>query len=249
MRRASRSSAQFHFGTRFGFHSECELRSRLPREFLSSPQPRQAKLGAMQSASTDLSSIAAPSGATSFAGVLASAADSAWSLDGLADDVATLSYEEALRSHSAIPDSAPDQGSTERPAGEGIGHPPQPSVQPRPLKTASITIRLSEPDCQQVRQRAAEAGLTVSEYLRSCTLEVDSLRAQVKDALAQIRTSAGSAASFEAPARERNHRLGTVLARVQGWFRRFPSKRRLQVRINPANPFAPVQNWVPRSRC
>ena len=56
------------------------------------------------------------------------------------------------------------------------------------LKSASITIRLSKAECAQLRKRAAEAGLTVSAYLRSCTFEAESLRAQVKDALAQLRS-------------------------------------------------------------
>jgi hypothetical protein len=60
----------------------------------------------------------------------------------------------------------------------------------RNLKTASVTIRLSEAECAQLRTRAAESGLTVSAYLRSCTFEAESLRAQVKEALAHLRSSA-----------------------------------------------------------
>jgi hypothetical protein len=48
-------------------------------------------------------------------------------------------------------------------------------------KSASITIRLSKPECAQIHQRAASAGLTVLAYLRSCVLEAESLRAQVKE--------------------------------------------------------------------
>ena len=55
------------------------------------------------------------------------------------------------------------------------------------LKCASITIRMSKAECAQLRKRAAEAGLTVSAYLRSCTFEAESLRAMVKDTLAQLR--------------------------------------------------------------
>jgi len=57
----------------------------------------------------------------------------------------------------------------------------------RNLKRASITIRLSKTECAQLRGRAAEAGLTVSAYLRSCTVEAESLRAQVMDTMAQMR--------------------------------------------------------------
>ncbi|MGA7109977.1 MAG: hypothetical protein WBY75_19660, partial [Terracidiphilus sp.] len=56
-------------------------------------------------------------------------------------------------------------------------------------KSSSITIRLNSAECVQLRQRAAAAGLTVSAYLRSCIFEVESLRAQVKDTLAELRSA------------------------------------------------------------
>jgi len=67
--------------------------------------------------------------------------------------------------------------------------PKEPLPFERNLKRASITIRLSEQECAQLRQRAAEAGLSVSAYLRSCTLEVEDLRAQVKATLAEMRSA------------------------------------------------------------
>jgi len=63
----------------------------------------------------------------------------------------------------------------------------------RTLKEASITIRMSKAECAQLRKRAAEAGLTVSAYMRSCTFEAESLRAMVKEALAQLRSAADAA--------------------------------------------------------
>jgi hypothetical protein len=59
----------------------------------------------------------------------------------------------------------------------------------RDFKRASITIRLSKTECAQLRARAAESGMTISAYLRSCTFEVESLRAQVKDALMELRSA------------------------------------------------------------
>jgi predicted DNA binding CopG/RHH family protein len=59
----------------------------------------------------------------------------------------------------------------------------------RNLKCFSITIRLSKTECEQLRKRAAEAGLTVSAYLRSCTFEAEALRAQVKETLAELRSA------------------------------------------------------------
>jgi hypothetical protein len=150
------------------------------------------------------------SSASSFAGLLASIAapqkgsGSGWD-DDLADDIATISYERALRARACYqPLSAESQPA---PAGSRsistlhrtTGTPEQeislePSPTPPPStrdrrRTASITIRLSEPECAQLRLRAAEASLSVSAYLRSCTFEVESLRAQVKEALAQLRRS------------------------------------------------------------
>jgi hypothetical protein len=60
----------------------------------------------------------------------------------------------------------------------------------RELRSASVTVRLNKVECTRLRQRATEAGLTVSAYLRSCALEVDALRTQVKDTLAEFKTAA-----------------------------------------------------------
>jgi hypothetical protein len=86
----------------------------------------------------------------------------------------------------------------------------------RELKCASITIRLSQDECAQLRQRAAEAGLTVSAYLRSCTFEAESLRAMVKDTLAQLRaaTTAGKPVVAEKPREPQVRSLASRLARL-----------------------------------
>jgi hypothetical protein len=63
----------------------------------------------------------------------------------------------------------------------------------RNLKSASITIRLSKVECAQLHRRAADAGLTISAYLRSCTFEAESLRAMVKDTLAELRMAKAQA--------------------------------------------------------
>jgi hypothetical protein len=69
-------------------------------------------------------------------------------------------------------------------------------------KCSSVTIRLSKVESAQLHQRAAEAGLTVSAYLRSCTFEAESLRAQVKEVLAQLRSaSSKSPQSASVPSR------------------------------------------------
>ena len=138
----------------------------------------------------------------------------AWNDDELADDVATLSYERALHTHNRTTGrpaadralsqpSLPDSDGAFPPTLEEPG-PTRPLPQPqfeagagcdlalageKNLKDASITIRLSRAECAQLRKRAAEAGLTVSAYMRSCTFEAESLRALVKDTLANLRSA------------------------------------------------------------
>ncbi len=73
------------------------------------------------------------------------------------------------------------------------------TVHDRNLKCASITMRLSSAESVQLRQRAVEAGVTVSAYLRSCTVEAESLRAQVKDALARLRSEASKDVQTASP--------------------------------------------------
>lgn len=149
---------------------------------------------------------------TNFASLLAALASpapkpaSAWSDDELADDVATLSYERALRTHARYkppqpdewlrppaalaPDAAVETSAASR-AAECHAETECDPVLFRGLeqdkKCASITIRLSQAECVQLRRRAAEAGLTVSAYLRSCTFEAEALRRQVKETLLELR--------------------------------------------------------------
>jgi predicted DNA binding CopG/RHH family protein len=144
-----------------------------------------------------------------------------WSGDGLADDVATLSYERALRAHGRyraseaggraltqpegkeslrIFEADPAEpgraapGAAEHRVASGIADAEPESASgiatahDRNLKSASITIRVSQAECDQLRQRAADAGLTVSAYMRSCTFEAERLRELVKDTLAQWRS-------------------------------------------------------------
>jgi hypothetical protein len=120
--------------------------------------------------------------ADNFANILASLtgpepnlADS-WDDSALADDVATISYEQALKTQGRGKLSA-DSRSAARSNGNGP-------------KATMVTLRLSQAESAQLRERAAEAGLTVSAYLRSCVFDVESLRAQVREALSQLRAAA-----------------------------------------------------------
>ncbi len=168
----------------------------------------------------DALAAATPEAAASFASFLASLANvgeesaaaagadrDRWDLDDLADDVATIGsvdlrlHEEnvlarggtslsQVRTHGpGAPISVPDgQNGTER-------------NDRAQRKSASVTMRMTGGECAQLHQRAAEAGLTVSAYLRSCAFEVETLRAQVKEALAQL-----SAAAVQRSAKRRRFR-------------------------------------------
>jgi len=151
-----------------------------------------------------------PNVAGSFAGMLATLtgpvqkSGSAWEDGELEDDVATLSYERALRTHARYrPAEGEDQGSDGPEGGTETATPATPPA-PSPeleraararnameqrLKRASVTVRLSQAESAQLRTRAGEAGLTVSAYLRSCTFEAETLRAQVKEALAELKAA------------------------------------------------------------
>jgi hypothetical protein len=150
--------------------------------------------------------------------------------DGLADDVAILSYERALRSHARYrPPALDDQMPTKAAApaardaktteGAPVSACRTSNSARQSLKSASVTVRLSSAEYEQLHQRAAEAGLTVSAYLRSCTFEVESLRAQVKETLALLRSATDSAAALPAAATPEQGRSWVKSLRL-GWPRR-----------------------------
>lgn len=145
---------------------------------------------------SDPSSATAQKEASSFASLLASLTGSTqiatdtWDDSTLAEDVATISYEQALRSHRRVPSTEmPTEFEVEDTA-ESPATKPHPPTSRKNCKSASITIRLTREEEAQLRERAAAAQLTISAYLRSCIFEAESLRAQVKEALSQIRTNA-----------------------------------------------------------
>lgn len=61
-----------------------------------------------------------------------------------------------------------------------------------------ITVRLSPTERALIRTRAAEAGISGSAYIRQCALEVEQLRAQVRQAIAVMER--GGSAQTAAPA-------------------------------------------------
>ena len=182
------------------------------------------------------SAQAAPSpSSASFAGLLAALASpansaSSWSDEALEDDVVTLSYERALSAQARYKPA--DRG--DWPVNAAAGTEEQPVFAAKPVTTAefeqqtglaagaaaqtvaerdrraaSVTIRLSHAECARLRLRAAEASLTVSAYMRSCVLEADALRAQVKRALAEMR-AAGPTGRPAANAPAKRSRFGWI---------------------------------------
>jgi hypothetical protein len=167
---------------------------------------------------------------------------SSWNDDGLEDDIATLSYERALQAHaryrnpdqtaaqSADPglakvDELPSTPSTATPRAT-VRSAAHSTAVPRPeadlslktpneqtLKSASITIRMSKAECAQLHRRAADAGLTVSAYLRSCTFEAESLRTMVKDTMAQLLVAKAQTEHVE-PEPSRQSRLRRWQSRI-----------------------------------
>jgi hypothetical protein len=145
------------------------------------------------------SPVPAQKDASSFANLLASLASTpkksreTWDDSALLDDVTTISYEQALRSNRRVPAVDPAPASSPTPedpsfadiaitnavSHTGIKH----------RKTASITIRLTKAEEAQLHERAAAAQLTISAYLRSCIFEAERLRAQVKEALSQMKAA------------------------------------------------------------
>lgn len=150
--------------------------------------------------------------------------------DEPAEELTSLSYESALKAHALYRPASDPAGLPPRPPVATAPEPayapidfpladfnpsddipaaprvpaaartPEPPLPKGKLKTASITIRMSEDECAQLRHRAEEAGMTISSYLRSCTFEAESLRAQVKEAMAELRAATLAAALAAKPA-------------------------------------------------
>jgi predicted DNA binding CopG/RHH family protein len=177
------------------------------------------------------SSTPESSGFAGFLSALTSAASSPgktqWNDDALADDVATLSYESALKAHSRYrPAAEPlaEVAAATRPMeakaqdSTSIAEPMRKCLNLRAgePKSTSITVRMSQAECAQLKQRAAEAGMTISAYLRSCTFEAEALRGQVKEALAGLRAAASANDKKQASPNERRKRsdwLSRILSR------------------------------------
>jgi predicted DNA binding CopG/RHH family protein len=142
----------------------------------------------------------------------------------LAEEADALSYESALRRGTRAfaehlpgraadaPEWTPTDANSEDEAAQR-----EPFAAPgtdAEKRLASVTIRLSRAECAQLKQRAAEAGLTLSAYVRSCTFEAEALRAQVKEAIHAIRSDAMRPDAIRGALREDAHQEPRVEARA-----------------------------------
>jgi len=158
----------------------------------SSPHPKEGGTFA-----TLLASLTASSQRTS----------PSWDDSALAGDVATISYEQALRSHRRVA-AAEALPAAESPLGAAQSAPQGLPIAPvKKRKTASITIRLTEAEEAQLHERAAAAQLSVSAYLRSCIFEAEELRTKVKEALARMQVPPLTAAHGDKPPRNWHERF------------------------------------------
>jgi len=152
----------------------------------------------------------------SFAGRLQS---DLWDDSALMDDVATLSYEQALRTtrRSGTPEIRDDSAFKyeDHASAKSLVNPSASASRSKKQRGASITIRVTAEEQAQLQQRAREAELSVSAYLRSCIFEAESLRSQVKEALAKMQSPQADAVD---PPESRLKRFLPV------WFRRNTSR-------------------------
>jgi hypothetical protein len=85
-----------------------------------------------------------------------------------------------------------------------------------------VSVRLTEREFACLRDRAEESGISVSAYMRSCVVDADQLRAQVKRALAEMRSlSAPDSSKPGLALAAAGHRTGGQSGwSAQGWFRK-----------------------------
>ena len=104
------------------------------------------------------------------------------------EEIALLSYEHALRGKSLMGSAAETAlGSAQSSLAYSSVSTVAKIAEPRRCRA---NIRLTTAEDEILRMRAAESGLAISAYIRSCVFEVESLRTQVKQMMAEIRAVA-----------------------------------------------------------
>jgi hypothetical protein len=64
---------------------------------------------------------------------------------------------------------------------------PMDAIDPAAQRRSIVSVRMTDLEFLRLKDRAGESGISVSAYMRSCILDADQLRAQVKQALAEMR--------------------------------------------------------------
>ena len=84
-----------------------------------------------------------------------------------------------------------------------------------------VSVRLTEGEFACLRDRAEESGISVSAYMRSCVVDADQLRAQVKRALMEMRSLSAAAGTEPGTALTASrHKTGDSSGwSTHGWFR------------------------------
>jgi hypothetical protein len=132
------------------------------------------------------------------------------------EDLTSLSYEQALRTpthkanragnragNSQHPKPSPKTALAIQPSPKALeprSFEPRP-FEPRPFEIAEprharTTIRFTAGENKLLRKRAAENSIAVSAYVRSCVLEVESLRSQLQQLMTELRSPAAPHSAY-----------------------------------------------------
>ena len=99
-------------------------------------------------------------------------------------------------------------------------------------RSATISVRLNEAEFAALRLRAAECDVSVSAYMRSCVLEAEQLRAQVKQALTAMRAVTCSEAiplpALQSGQMAVNHAERSWISRLRAFARGFLGRHPVQ---------------------
>ncbi len=82
-------------------------------------------------------------------------------------------------------------------------------------RSTIVSVRLTEGEFACLRDRAEESGISVSAYMRSCVVDADQLRAQVKRALAEMRALHAPAGAAQIALTQSSRRSSET---THGWF-------------------------------
>ncbi len=139
----------------------------------------------------------------------------------------TTQDETARRTASKVMRKTGHKATTPQPFKEVLAEAVRPAaaiVQAQPVELSrqvAVSIRLAPAERALIKTRATEAGLTVSAYIRQCALEVEQLRAQVQQTLAEL----GKRAAMPSVTDESQGAQPGFLARLMRRFLSTPGSR------------------------